>query len=125
MTQYKYNSTDLVRPTELNEREEFLLKDSKDIQSYYKVKLNVENFNQSYKNLKEFLKNNEYYLLKDVNNLELDLSIKNNILLSKIKSKISLSYINPFDQKKSFILGLKDFKKKPVYIILVMQINKR
>lgn len=29
MTQYKYNSTDLVRPTELNEREEFLLKDSK------------------------------------------------------------------------------------------------
>lgn len=93
---------------------QFLLKDSKDIQSYYKVKLNVENFNQSYKNLKEFLKNNEYYLLKDVNNLELDLSIKNNILLSKIKSKISLSYINPFDQKKSFILGLKDFKKKKV-----------
>ena len=29
MTQYKYNSTDLVRPTELNAREEFLLKDSK------------------------------------------------------------------------------------------------
>jgi MoaA/NifB/PqqE/SkfB family radical SAM enzyme len=29
MTQYKYNSTDLVRSTELNEREEFLLKDSK------------------------------------------------------------------------------------------------
>ena len=29
MTQYKYNSTDLVRPTELSEREEFLLKDSK------------------------------------------------------------------------------------------------
>ena len=29
MTQYKYNSTDLVRPTELTEREEFLLKDSK------------------------------------------------------------------------------------------------
>ena len=29
MTRYKYNSTDLVRPTELNEREEFLLKDSK------------------------------------------------------------------------------------------------
>ena len=29
MTQYKYNSTDLVRPTKLNEREEFLLKDSK------------------------------------------------------------------------------------------------
>ena len=29
MTQYKYNSADLVRPTELNEREEFLLKDSK------------------------------------------------------------------------------------------------
>jgi len=28
MTQYKYNSTDLVRPTELTEREEFLLKDS-------------------------------------------------------------------------------------------------
>jgi len=29
MTQYKYNSTDLVRPVELTEREEFLLKDSK------------------------------------------------------------------------------------------------
>ena len=29
MTRYKYNSTDLVRPTELDEREEFLLKDSK------------------------------------------------------------------------------------------------
>ena len=29
MTQYKYNSTDLVRPTELTAREEFLLKDSK------------------------------------------------------------------------------------------------
>jgi MoaA/NifB/PqqE/SkfB family radical SAM enzyme len=29
MTQYKYNSTDLVRPTKLSEREEFLLKDSK------------------------------------------------------------------------------------------------
>lgn len=29
MTQYKYNSTDLVRPTVLDEREEFLLKDSK------------------------------------------------------------------------------------------------
>lgn len=29
MSQYKYNSTDLVRPTELTEREEFLLKDSK------------------------------------------------------------------------------------------------
>jgi organic radical activating enzyme len=29
MTQYKYNSADLVRPVELNKREEFLLKDSK------------------------------------------------------------------------------------------------
>ena len=29
MTQYKYNSTDLVRPTELTERERFLLEDSK------------------------------------------------------------------------------------------------
>lgn len=29
MSQYKYNSTDLVRPTELTKREEFLLKDSK------------------------------------------------------------------------------------------------
>ena len=29
MTQYKYNSADLVRPVELTEREEFLLKDSK------------------------------------------------------------------------------------------------
>ena len=29
MTQYKYNSTDLVRPTELTEREQFLLTDSK------------------------------------------------------------------------------------------------
>lgn len=29
MTQYKYNSADLVRPVELDEREEFLLKDSK------------------------------------------------------------------------------------------------
>ena len=29
MTQYKYNSTDLVKPIELTEREEFLLKDSK------------------------------------------------------------------------------------------------
>jgi MoaA/NifB/PqqE/SkfB family radical SAM enzyme len=29
MTQYKYNSADLVKPTELTEREEFLLKDSK------------------------------------------------------------------------------------------------
>ena len=29
MTQYKYNSADLVKPVELNEREEFLLKDSK------------------------------------------------------------------------------------------------
>ena len=29
MTQYKYNSTDLIRPTELTEREEFLLKQSK------------------------------------------------------------------------------------------------
>lgn len=29
MSQYQYNSTDLVRPTELTEREEFLLKDSK------------------------------------------------------------------------------------------------
>jgi len=29
MTQYKYNSTDLIHPTELSEREEFLLKDSK------------------------------------------------------------------------------------------------
>ena len=29
MTQYKYNSTDLVRPTELTKREEFLLKDSR------------------------------------------------------------------------------------------------
>jgi len=28
MSQYKYNSTDLVRPTELTEREEFLLKES-------------------------------------------------------------------------------------------------
>ena len=29
MTQYRYNSTDLVRPTELTERERFLLEDSK------------------------------------------------------------------------------------------------
>jgi len=29
MTQYKYNSADLVRPVDLNEREEFLLKESK------------------------------------------------------------------------------------------------
>ena len=29
MTQYKYNSTDLVRPVELTEREQFLLKDSR------------------------------------------------------------------------------------------------
>jgi len=29
MTQYKYNSVDLIRPVELTEREEFLLKDSK------------------------------------------------------------------------------------------------
>ena len=29
MSQYKYNSADLVKPTELTEREEFLLKDSK------------------------------------------------------------------------------------------------
>ena len=29
MSEYKYNSTDLVRPTELTSREEFLLKDSK------------------------------------------------------------------------------------------------
>ena len=29
MTQYKYNSTDLVRPTELTEREQFLLTESK------------------------------------------------------------------------------------------------
>ena len=29
MTQYRYNSTDLVRPTELSERERFLLEDSK------------------------------------------------------------------------------------------------
>jgi len=29
MARYKYNSTDLVRPTELTEREEFLLRDSK------------------------------------------------------------------------------------------------
>lgn len=29
MTQYKYNSTDLVRPTELTERERFLLEDSR------------------------------------------------------------------------------------------------
>lgn len=29
MTTYKYNSTDLVKPTELSEREEFLLKESK------------------------------------------------------------------------------------------------
>lgn len=29
MTQYKYNSADLIRPVELTEREEFLLKDSK------------------------------------------------------------------------------------------------
>jgi radical SAM protein with 4Fe4S-binding SPASM domain len=29
MTQYKYNSTDLARPTELSERERFLLEDSK------------------------------------------------------------------------------------------------
>ena len=29
MTTYKYNSSDLVRPTELTERETFLLKDSK------------------------------------------------------------------------------------------------
>jgi MoaA/NifB/PqqE/SkfB family radical SAM enzyme len=29
MTQYQYNSTDLVRPTELSERERFLLEDSK------------------------------------------------------------------------------------------------
>ena len=29
MSQYKYNSTDLVRPTELTEQEEFLIKDSK------------------------------------------------------------------------------------------------
>jgi MoaA/NifB/PqqE/SkfB family radical SAM enzyme len=29
MTQYKYNSTDLVRPTELTQHEEFLLKESK------------------------------------------------------------------------------------------------
>ena len=29
MTQYKYNSTDLVRPTELSDRERFLLEDSK------------------------------------------------------------------------------------------------
>jgi radical SAM protein with 4Fe4S-binding SPASM domain len=29
MTQYKYNSTDLVQPTELSEREKFLLKDSR------------------------------------------------------------------------------------------------
>jgi MoaA/NifB/PqqE/SkfB family radical SAM enzyme len=29
MTQYKYNSADLVKPVELDEREEFLLKDSK------------------------------------------------------------------------------------------------
>jgi len=95
---------------------QFLLKDSKDIQSYYKIKLNVDNFKQSYKNLKEFLKNNEYYLLQDVNNLELDLSIKNNILLSKLgnKSKTSLLNINPFDEKKGFILGLKEFKKKKV-----------
>jgi hypothetical protein len=29
MTQYKYNSSDLVRPTELSEREQFLLTQSK------------------------------------------------------------------------------------------------
>ena len=29
MAQYKYNSTDLVRPTELTEREQFLLAESK------------------------------------------------------------------------------------------------
>ena len=29
MSQYKYNSTDLLIPTELNERERFLLEDSK------------------------------------------------------------------------------------------------
>ena len=29
MTQYQYNSADLVRPTDLNDREQFLLKDSK------------------------------------------------------------------------------------------------
>ena len=29
MTQYKYNSTDLVKPVSLTDREEFLLKDSK------------------------------------------------------------------------------------------------
>ena len=98
---------------------QFFFKDLKDIQSYYKIKLTFENFKQSYKNLKEFLKNNENSLLSDVNNLELDLNNKNNILLSKlintgIKSKISLSLINPFDEKKNFILGLKEYKRKKV-----------
>ena len=92
---------------------QFLLKDPKNIQSYYKVKLNVENFKQSYKNLKEFLKNNEHYLLANVNNLDLDLSIKNNILLSKL-GKSGLKSKNPFEEKKGFILGLKEFKKKKV-----------
>lgn len=93
---------------------QFFLKNIKDIQTYYKVKLTFQNYEQSYHNLKIFLKNNEEYLLNNVNNLDLDLSIKQNILFSKFGKNIKTTYksLNLFQEKKYIILGLKEYKDK-------------
>ena len=48
MTQYKYNSTDLVRPTKLTERERFLLKDSKTFCVYPWVHLHAYPTGEAY-----------------------------------------------------------------------------
>jgi organic radical activating enzyme len=48
MTQYKYNSADLVRPVELTEREEFLLKDSKTFCIYPWIHLHAYPTGESY-----------------------------------------------------------------------------
>lgn len=48
MTQYQYNSADLVRPTKLTEREEFLLKDSKTFCMYPWIHLHAYPTGEAY-----------------------------------------------------------------------------
>jgi len=48
MTQYKYNSTDLVRPTELTERERFLLEDSQTFCMYPWIHLHAYPTGEAY-----------------------------------------------------------------------------
>ena len=84
---------------------QFYLKKRDDIKNFYKVKLYFNNFKQSYQQLKLFLQSNERYLLENVSNLNIDLSLKNNILFKKTET------IHPFNNKKEIIQSLKEYKK--------------